>query len=44
MGALKGCVVAADRREDGGRQEGKEGERGREGATRVAWQYWVRAN
>ena len=29
MGALKGCVVAADRREDGGRQEGKEGERGR---------------
>ena len=30
MGALKGCVVAADRREDGGRQEGKE-RRGREG-------------
>ena len=29
MGALKGCVVAADRREDGGRQGGKEGERGR---------------
>ena len=43
MGALKGCVVAADRREDGGRQEGKEGERG-EGEARVTWQYWVRAN